>query len=161
MGASPGTQQPWGPQASSSQSHLCLSILYTCKGPLNTPSCLQSEPKHSQMQRSGDGAGDIALSTLSGPLFLWPTLSAYKMPSPRPTPRSLRPEEGILFHRLLITLDQRLGFSGSQFCFLLFLSVKSEFGPEPKKKKKPANWRYVSQTHLQTESLINIITLIE
>lgn len=25
-------------------------------------------PNHSQMQSSGDGAGDIALSTLSGPL---------------------------------------------------------------------------------------------
>lgn len=80
------------------------------------------------------------------------------MPSPRPTPSSPRPEEGVLFHRLLITLDQRLSFSGSQFCFLLFLSVKSEFGPE---QKKPANWRYISQTHLQTESLINIVTLIE
>lgn len=88
------------------------------------------------MQRSSDGAGDVALSTLPGPLFLWPVLSAYTMPSPRPTPSSPRPEKGILFHRLLITLDQRLGFSESQFCFLLFLSVKSEFGPEPKKTKK-------------------------
>lgn len=70
MGASPGTQQPQGLQASSPQSHLCLSILYTYKSPLNAPICLQYEPKHSQMQRSGDEAGDVALSTLSGPLFL-------------------------------------------------------------------------------------------
>lgn len=45
MGASPGAQQPRGLQASSSQSHLYLSILYTCKSPLNAPSCLQSEPQ--------------------------------------------------------------------------------------------------------------------